>query len=296
VIRLFAPAKINLSLEVIGKRDDGFHDVRTVLQAIGLADELTFETAGELTLGVEPVGAVPVEGNLVLRAALALQGLVGIGAGAAITLRKRIPVAAGLGGGSSDAAATLLGLRSLWGVPLADEEIYRIASRLGSDVPFFVRGGTAIGSGRGDALEMLPLPVERYAIVVTPAEAADAAKTARLYGMLRADHFSDGAMVNEVVRRIRSRESIDGAMTNTFVRVAFSAYESYEQAGVIFGATEAQQTLLAGAGPSLFTLADDEVAADRIAARMTEAGYGTHVATLLGPWPEDGLTEGVFVS
>lgn len=294
MIRLFAPAKINLSLEVIGKRDDGFHDVRTVLQTIGLADELTFETADDLTLVVEPAGVVPVEGNLVLRAALALQGFVGIGAGAAITLRKRIPVAAGLGGGSSDAAAALLGLRSLWGVPVADEDIHRIASRLGSDVPFFVRGGTAIGSGRGDALELLPLPVERHAVVVTPAEAADAAKTTRLYGMLRTDHFSDGAVVDEVVRRVRSREPIDGAMKNTFAQVAISAYESYEQACVIFGVIGAQQTLLAGAGPSLFTLVGDGMTADRIKARMTEAGYEAHVARLLGPWPKDGLTEGIF--
>lgn len=291
MIRLFAPAKINLSLEVIGKRDDGFHEVRTVLQAISLADELTFEPADELTLAVEPAWAVPVEGNLVMRAAEQLRAVVGTGVGAAITLRKRIPVAAGLGGGSSDAAAALLGLRSLWGAPVADEVIYRIASRLGSDVPFFIRGGTAIGSGKGDALEMLPLPVERYAVVVTPAEAADAAKTAHLYGRLRADHFSDGSTTVEVVRRIKAGESIDGAMTNTFAQVAFSAYKSYELACVIFGTTEARQTLLAGAGPSQFTLVDDEAAADRIAARMTEAGYEAHAARLLGPWSEDGLTE-----
>jgi 4-diphosphocytidyl-2C-methyl-D-erythritol kinase len=85
-------------------------------------------------------------------------------------------------------------------------------------------------------------------------------------------------------------------MTNTFAQVAFSAYESHEQACVIFGATGAQQTLLAGAGPSSFTLVDDGMTADRIGARMTEAGYEAHVATLLGPWPEDGLTEGVFAS
>ncbi|MDA1036525.1 MAG: hypothetical protein O3B65_06570, partial [Chloroflexi bacterium] len=257
--------------------------------AIDLADDLAFELADDLTLVVDPPGAVPIEGNLVLRAAEELRAIVGTGAGAAITLRKRIPVAAGLGGGSSDAATTLLGLRTLWGVPVSDDDIFRIASKLGSDVPFFIRGGTALGSGRGDALVMLPLPVERYAVVVTPAEAADAAKTARLYGLLRQNNFSDGSTVDEVVRRISAGERLDGVMTNTFALVAASAYDNYGSACDIFGTTEAQQTLLAGAGPSQFTLVDDEATAGRIAARMTEAGSQGHVARLLGPWSEDGL-------
>ena len=289
MIHLLACAKINLSLEVLGKRDDGFHELRTVLQAVDLADELAFEPADDLRLVVDPPGTVPIEGNLVLRAAAELQMVVGTGAGAAITLRKRIPVAAGLGGGSSDAATTLLGLRSLWNVPVSDEDIYRIASKLGSDVPFFIRGGTALGSGRGDALEMLPLPVERYCVVVTPAQVADAAKTARLYGMLRNDHFSDGSTVDEVVRRILAGERLAGAITNTFARVATSAYDSYKSVLDIFGTAGALETFLAGAGPSVCTLVEDRPAANRIAAAMTEAGIQAQVASLRGPWPEGGL-------
>ena len=106
--------------------------------------------------------------------------------GAAITLRKRIPVAAGLGGGSSDAAAALLGLRKLWGLDMPEGELAAIASRLGSDVPFFLHGGTALASGRGDVLTPLPQPVEPFAVVVTPPNEPDEGhKTARLYGLLK---------------------------------------------------------------------------------------------------------------
>lgn len=290
MIRLFAPAKINLCLEVIGKRDDGYHDVRTVLQAIDLADELTFEPADDLTLTVEPSRSVPVEGNLVLRAAELLGKAIGISAGAKITLRKRIPVAAGLGGGSSDAAATLLGLRSLWAPEFPDADIYRIAAALGSDVPFFIRGGTALGQGRGDALEMLPLPVERHAVIMTVPEPVDAAKTARLYGLLGPAHFTDGTRAGEVARRIRAGESLKGAMHNVFESVASQAYRYYNDSCAIFGGFGGR-IMLAGAGPSLFRLADDWMNASYTAGELMEAGSDAQAVRLIGPWPESGLEE-----
>jgi 4-diphosphocytidyl-2-C-methyl-D-erythritol kinase len=290
MISLKAPAKINLSFEVIGKRDDGFHEVRTVLQAIDLADVVEIEEADEIRLTVEPVGAVPVEGNLVLRAAVALREATGVAGGAAIMLRKRIPVAAGLGGGSSDAAATLLGLRRLWGVDRDKSAIYRIAAGLGADVPFFLRGGTAIGSGRGDAQELLPMPVERFAVVVTPRDLpADEAKTSRLYGLLKPQHFSDGSSTGAVVFRITKGQPVGNAMRNTFAAVASVAHASYEMTCTIFGTTEAGTTMLAGAGPSLFALVEDEVVGERIRGSMELAGYEAHLVGLLRPWPGNGL-------
>lgn len=287
---MLAPAKINLSLEVIAKRDDGYHDVRTVLQAVDLADELTFEAADDLTLVVEPSRSVPVEDNLVLGAAMVLRDAIGAGGGATITLRKRIPVAAGLGGGSSDAAAALLGLRTLWAPDFPDEQIYRIAASLGSDVPFFIRGGTALGQGRGDALEMLPLPVERFAVIMATPEPNDGGKTGRLYSMLRPSSFSDGTRTDEVARRIRDGESLTGVMRNAFESVAAQAYASYNDACAIFGAFGGR-VMLAGAGPSLFRLTDDRVTADRIAGEIMESGSGSdaYAVELIGPWPESGL-------
>ena len=161
VIRLQAPAKINLTLEVLGRRADGYHEVRTVLAAVDIADELELSEADGLALTVEPEGAVPVEDNLVLRAAALLRDAAPAGAGAAIVLHKRIPVAGGLGGGSSDAAAALLGLRRLWDLDLSDRTLAELAALLGADVPFFLRGGTALAAGRGEQLTVLPQPFER---------------------------------------------------------------------------------------------------------------------------------------
>jgi len=160
VIRLAvsAPAKVNLHLQVIGRRPDGFHEVRTLLQSVDLADELEAEPApaGTLDLEVEPAGFVERADNLVLRAARALWDLVDDRPGARMRLHKRIPVGAGLGGGSADAAAALVLLDQLWSLDLDRTSLHRVAATLGSDVPFFLHGGLALGVGRGE--EVYPLP------------------------------------------------------------------------------------------------------------------------------------------
>jgi 4-diphosphocytidyl-2-C-methyl-D-erythritol kinase len=219
-----------------------------------------------------------------------LQQATGAAGGAAITLTKRIPVAAGLGGGSSDAAAALLGLRRLWRVDRDKSAVYRIAAELGSDVPFFLRGGTALGSGRGDALELLPMPVERFAVVVTPRYlGADDGKTSRLYGLLKSQHFTDGSSTGAVVFRIAKGQPVGNAMRNTFMAVAADAHQSYDTARAAFATTEAKTVLLAGAGPSLFTLVDDDAVGERITASMEQVGYEAHMVRLLGLWSSNGL-------
>lgn len=179
--RLSAPAKVNLTFEALGRRADGYHEVRTVLHAVSLADEVAFALADELRLVVEPPIAEPPgdgalssaasaptgDDNLVLRAARLLRREAGVTAGAAIRLRKRIPVAAGLGGGSSDAAATLRGLRRLWGLDLDADALRELAAQLGSDVPFFVTGGAAFAEGRGERLTPLP-PAQGSVVVMAP--------------------------------------------------------------------------------------------------------------------------------
>ncbi len=153
------PAKVNLHLQVIGRRPDGYHELRTVFAAVGLWDELVFETRSEaaLELSVEPRGAAPAgPDNLVAKAARALMGGDRITAGARIVLRKRIPVAGGLGGGSADAAAALVGLTRLWNLPLRPEKLAAAASVVGADVPFFLVGGVGWGVGRGSEVSALP--------------------------------------------------------------------------------------------------------------------------------------------
>ncbi|HEY7869399.1 MAG TPA: 4-(cytidine 5'-diphospho)-2-C-methyl-D-erythritol kinase, partial [Methylomirabilota bacterium] len=153
---LRASAKVNLALEVLGKRGDGYHEIATVLQAVDLADRLRLETADTLSLHVDDPDLPTDDGNLVMRAARLLQKAAGREAGARIGLTKRIPVAAGLGGGSSDAAAALWGLSRLWKLGWPRARLRELAVELGMDVPFFLGPGRAIATGRGERLAALP--------------------------------------------------------------------------------------------------------------------------------------------
>ena len=156
-VTIETPAKVNLTLEVLGKRNDGYHEIASVMQAINLCDRLTFSIADDLSLITDTPG-LDTKDNLVYRAASLLNDKTGVSAGAEIHLCKGIPVAAGLGGGSSDAAATLLGLNRLWGLHLARDELEELAAQLGSDVPFFLAGGAALAEGRGERITPLPSP------------------------------------------------------------------------------------------------------------------------------------------
>ncbi|MBI1992544.1 MAG: 4-(cytidine 5'-diphospho)-2-C-methyl-D-erythritol kinase, partial [Candidatus Omnitrophica bacterium] len=169
MIHLRAPAKLNLSLRVLGKRPDGYHEIETLFERIDLADELTFEDGPrQLTLTCSDPTLSCGEDNLILKAARLLQATVGASRGARIHLVKRIPVAAGLGGGSSDAATTLMGLSRLWGLELEPPQLRSLAAQLGSDVPFFLSETPfAIGRGRGELCEPIPqAPVLSHVLVV----------------------------------------------------------------------------------------------------------------------------------
>ncbi len=161
-------AKINWSLCILGKRDDGFHELFTVFQTVSLHDTLTFEESDKLELTCDDP-TVPVDGrNLILKAATMLRAQFDVRQGAEIHLEKRIPSPGGLGGGSSNAAATLIGLKSLWRIDVSDDEIHEIAAKLGSDVPFFLYGGTVIGTGRGELIEQIGDIAEERMLIVTP--------------------------------------------------------------------------------------------------------------------------------
>ena len=163
------PAKVNLHLRVLGRREDGFHEVRTVLQSFDLFDEVIASPApdGVTELQVEPLGAAPAgEDNLVLMAAAALRRVTGVTQGVSLLLKKDIPTGTGLGGGSADAAATLVLLDAMWNLGLGRSELQTIAAGLGSDVPFFLHGGIAIACGRGEDVRPLPDQEPRGILVV----------------------------------------------------------------------------------------------------------------------------------
>src|SRR5690554_833448 len=162
VIKALARAKINLSLDILGKRPDGYHEIETVMQSISLSDELVFQPASGLLLESSDSSLPVNETNTVLRAAHLLQKFTKSNHGVKILLKKRIPAGAGLGGGSADAAATLLALNRLWGLNLSGKVLQEQALAVGSDVPFCLTGGTALVQGTGENITRLPcLPPTR---------------------------------------------------------------------------------------------------------------------------------------
>ncbi len=165
-LKLGAPAKINWFLAVLGKRDDGYHDIASPMQCVSLFDELSFEHAEDIQLisGMD----VPAAENLVYRAALLLKKVSSYRKGAKITLTKNIPLAAGLGGGSSDAASTLIGLNRLWGLGYSSGQLMRIAAGIGSDVPFFIEGRLSLVEGRGEKVRALKCETTVPMLLVKP--------------------------------------------------------------------------------------------------------------------------------
>jgi 4-diphosphocytidyl-2-C-methyl-D-erythritol kinase len=162
------PAKVNLALRVLGRRRDGYHEIRTVFQAIDLCDTMEARPARDLCLTCDEPDLPCDASNLVLRAACLLREHCGVGEGAEIRLRKRIPIGGGLGGGSSDAAGTLLALSALWRLGLGIEALTPLAARLGADVPFFLHGGTAEGTGRGDRIRPIEFAGPRLLLLGLP--------------------------------------------------------------------------------------------------------------------------------
>ena len=287
MLRLLAPAKVNLTFEVLGRRDDGYHEVRTILQALSLADELAFEVSNELSLTVEPEGAAPVEENLVLTAARLLQREAGVSTGAAIHLTKRIPAAGGLGGGSSDAATALLGLRQLWGLDLDADALRELAAQLGSDVPFFISGGTALGEGRGERLTPLP-SLQGEAVVAVPDASRPRDKTGQMYGLLRPEHYTDGSVTAEAETRIRRGEPLGAHAVNAFDAVAAEAYPFYAAMREAFEGVGLRPALC-GAGPSMFALADEGEASELAEHVAEHAGCAALPVRFIEAWGLEGV-------
>lgn len=273
------PGKVNLHLEVLGKRPDGYHEVRTLFAAVGVWDTLELEaTDGDVVLEVTPAGVVPAgEENLVMRAARQLQRYAGTHMGARVTLAKHIPVAGGMGGGSSNAAAALVGLNQLWSIGAGPAELHAMASSLGADVPFFLVGGVAWGTGRGDALQALP-DLPPWWLVLLPGEVA--VSTAQVYASLGAPplHQAPPSPIYDWVRQ-------GGELPLNYCRndLEPAVMEQFPDVG---GRLEAllcehpKLAMLSGSGGTVFALFEDETRARVCAARC--AVRSVLVAPLLG--------------
>jgi 4-diphosphocytidyl-2-C-methyl-D-erythritol kinase len=254
-VRAFA--KINLSLEVLGRRPDGYHEVRTVLQTIDLADRLEVQPAASLQVECDDP-ALAGEANLVWRAATALAAHSGIRPLARICIHKSIPVGVGLGGGSSDAAAALVALNRLWGLDLPAPELALVAAGLGADVPFLLQGGTALAQGRGDQVSPLPALPALPLLLVCPGRTI-AGKTAQLYSRLTPAHYTDGTATDRLAQALERGEPLDEVnelLHNVFEAVAFQAFPDLARLwrrlqGLV---SPGKTPHLSGAGPALFCL------------------------------------------
>jgi 4-diphosphocytidyl-2-C-methyl-D-erythritol kinase len=264
-------AKINLTLEILGRRDDGYHDLASLVHTISLADDLRIEHAADLLTRVEGLDIDP-ETNLVARAAELLTSTTGERRGAELSLVKRIPAAAGLGGGSSDAATTLVGLNTLWDAPLDLADLAGLAAELGSDVPFFVRGGAAVMRGRGEQLDFVPPLIGQWlVIVVPPHDVLD--KTRRLYAALEASDFSSGELTDTVADVLRRRKSLDAArLVNGFERAARSVFPGLSVAWATAERVCGRRFFLSGAGPAVFAFASDRLDARQQLAPLGRLG------------------------
>jgi len=279
VLTVQTPAKINPVLEVLGKRPDGYHELALVFQAVGLYDRLTFEKkTGGVDLRVEsPAGLAADDSNLIVKAAkLFSREILKSSDGVQITLHKKIPLAAGLGGGSSDAAATLRGLQWLFEVPVSEQKMHQMAAQLGSDVNFFLNGGTALGTGRGEMITPWKASAPLWVILVKPSEGLS---TPAVYRSGRA-LMTIGDRVRELqkVWPEGSPASIAGHLFNGLEPAAFYLRPELKLMKERLMAEGALGVLLSGSGPTLFALAAHEKEARKIAAKFEGEGLEVVVA------------------
>jgi len=277
VLRLHAFGKINLGLEVLGLRQDGYHELRTLFQTVDLHDDVTLvaRERGIVVRCDHPL--VPTDaGNLAHKAALELSRFARVSTGVEISLTKRIPVAGGLGGGSSDAAAVLMGLDRLWGLKLGPAGLHALARRIGADVPFFLVGGTALGLGRGDEVYPMARQVRAHVVVVDPERPVSTAAVFR-----RVDERLTPRENSYTIYRFVSRD-LEGKgafriLANDLEEAALAeAADLREPVRRIRGILVGSGCFLAamsGSGSTYFGLFDDSRRAGRARSALHAAGF-----------------------
>lgn len=257
MITLPSFAKINWALRVLGKRADGFHELFTVFQTVSLCDTLHFEIGDGVEFDCDDAAIPADETNLVVKAACLLKQKTRTERGAKIFLEKRIPSPGGLGGGSSNAACALIGLNRLWGLDLPQYELHSLAEELGSDVPFFLYGGTAIGTGRGEFIETIEDIVAENMLIVTPDIAVS---TKDAFAELNAATLTSG-VENHNLSVCRTEaltlDPLRSALKNDFERTVFAAHPEIAWAKTALLELGAVNAAMSGSGASVFAIFDN---------------------------------------
>lgn len=268
VLTIQAPAKVNLHLRVLGRRDDGYHDIATLMQPLDLADRLTIDLAhSDLTLTCsDPELQVP--DNLVLRAAEAFFQAAGITPRGRFDLQKNIPVAAGLGGGSSDAAATLMGLNRLHGHPLGTEDLHRLAASLGADVPFFLVGQSAWCTGIGEKVEPWPEFPLLQVVLVNPGFALSTARVYREFDLSLKNH----KLCTRISRPSKEPDDLPAILVNDLELVSLRAHSQLKEIKRALLDCGASGAVMSGSGPTIVGIFEHRGVAKDAAIKLTNRG------------------------
>ena len=286
-----AYAKVNLCLEILGIRPDGYHEIKTVLQTIDLYDWIYVKRSSWIKVEcTDP--KLSGDKNLAWWAIHALNNFTGKKINAEIFIRKAIPIGMGLGGGSSDAAATLRLMNKLFGLSLDGKSLHAIASSLGADVPFFLNGGTALGQSRGDQISTLPDLIKRWVVLLVPTMnstdvgARNIGKTAQLYSMIRPVNYTDGSATIRLVDSLISAGDINPELFNVFEKPALSVFPDLGSNWSSFRCAGAKYVQVCGSGPAMFTVADSYKHGRNIAQNLKNMGFTSYCLYTI---PSDGI-------
>ena len=248
-VRVRSPAKINLFLRVLARRPDGYHDIETLFQAIDVEDRLIISTsAGAASIEVPGFPELETDDNLVLRAVRCLEQKTGLRFPVAIRLDKRIPVAAGLGGGSSNAAAALLGVCALFDVSLSADDLAHAALSLGADVPFFLTGGAAVGEGIGERLTPVNVPSDYRVVLINPGFPVSTAAVYRQFSK----NLTGQPRMSRVWTVLRESRAPAGVLHNDLQEPAERLYPEITELCQFFRASGIDAVLMSGSGPTVF--------------------------------------------
>jgi 4-diphosphocytidyl-2-C-methyl-D-erythritol kinase len=279
MLTLNAPAKINWFLKVLGLRNDGYHEIQSLIQKITLWDVLTFTASESVVLKTDM--RIPVEDNLIYRAAMLLKSRYAITTGASIHLKKNIPIGAGLGGGSSDAAAALLGLNKLWTLNLSIEELSEVAEELGSDVPLFLHGPLSFVHGRGEKITPRTANKTLDILLVKPSFDISTAWVYKNFSMLtkKAEKVNN---IEQFIRKIEKAElnNIAGNVSNDLESVTIKSFPVIAEIKEMLHKQGAVYSLMSGSGSTVFGLFDSHKKAEE-ASQFFNGFWSAAVQTII---------------
>lgn len=266
-----AYAKINIGLDVLRRREDGYHELKMIMQTVDICDDLSFERTESPGIVIQTDHEeLPVDGNnLIYKAADLLFREKGITGGVKITLTKRIPIAAGMAGGSSDAAATMHGLNELFGMGYSIQELQELGVKLGADIPYCLVGGTMLSEGIGEILTPLPTPPDCFLVVAKPDINVS---TGFVYGNLRADSLTYHPDIDGMVGALQagSLSGITDRLGNVLETVTIKEYPVIEEIKELLRGMGAENVLMSGSGPSVFGIFKERETAESAARAVEE--------------------------